>query len=181
MKKLLIIVVTMLAIASCVGSGLDIKRTAERYASQYFPNYGQIIAYHIDTVTLGDNLAYRKERAQENLRRDESLYDLNKKSPYPLKSALDEEAKRIDRDKRWLAALDSLEAANADILHQVTAYTCHFNFVTGNTAWVQLDKDGNPLLITDSREKVFFNPGEDVPGYYEVWKKLYDELMSPAE
>lgn len=171
----------MLAIASCVGSGLDIKRTAERYAMQYFPSYGQIISYHIDTVTLGDNLAYRKERAQESLRMDESLYDLNKKSPYPIKSALEEEAKRIDRDKRWLAALDSLEAANADILDQVTAYTCHFNFVTANTAWVQLDKYGNPLLITDRREKVFLNPGEDVPGYYELWQKRYDETHSPAE
>ena len=85
----------------------------------------------------------------------------------------------LAKDRAWVAALDSLKAASADVLGTPAAYNCIVTYNDpginpGCIVWVQLDPAGNLLNITKEPEKVLLNPGGDVPGYFEVWKKYHD-------
>ena len=76
----------------------------------------------------------------------------------------------------WVDALDSLKAATApEVLAGPVAFNCTvaYNHET-NFVWVQLDPLGNLLGITKDRDEFLLNPGGDVPGYFELWKKFHD-------
>lgn len=157
MKRVLIIAVCLMT--ACSGKDIITSR-AEHFVRTTYNDVDRILYMGIDTVTYGDNLEYRIETARRNMEFASMMFrDYGGES---LKADL-------EKEQRWVAALDSLKEASADILGDPVAYNCMVTYNTpGNITWVQLDTHGNLLNITKDMEKVLLNPGADVPGYREL-------------
>jgi len=135
MKKLIPLLILL-----CVGCSTDMSRQAVRYVKANYSDFDQLIYCSVDTVTIGDNLDYRIERA------------------------------KIQGPEGRAEALDSLKASlDPAILSKPTAYNCgvQYNRV-GNIVWVQLDEYGKLLTISRDRHDWLLNPGEDAPGYLDI-------------
>lgn len=183
MKKIVFALAVLCAV-SCSG-GDFISRQAVRYTKSYYRDFDRLIMCSIDTVTLGDNLDYRREQASLHVRHsrlfleeEESyLEQMRKLGGGKDTSSLHECRLSLDKDTAWKSALDSLKGAlSNDVLSSITAYNCcvAYNY-PNNLVWVQLDANGRLLSITkDRRREWLLNPGEDVPGYFELWERFHD-------
>ena len=152
-------------------SGKDfITSQAEHFVRKTYNDVDRIISVVVDTVTLGENMDYRIHQARHGMEFSAMMFrDFGGKTY--------EES--LAKDRAWVAALDSLKAVSADVLGTPAAYNCIVTYNDpginpGCIVWVQLDPAGNLLNITKEPEKVLLNPGGDVPGYFEVWKKYHD-------
>lgn len=179
MKKILLLLIVLLA--GCSGGGL-IRSRAEYFVRRTYPDVDRILYYKVDTVTLGDNMNYRIEQAEEHLRHAESFLreaersaERNRRDGFKMLYSSDtanvsERKADVAREAARLRALDSLLANTAqDILDAPAAYQCCIAYNTpGNLVWLQLDPYGNLLVISKDILKLYYNPGGDVPGYLEV-------------
>ena len=139
-----LLAIALVIIVTACSESDRIESRAKHFVKRTYSDVDRIIMVDIKPVTVGDNLDYRIERA------------------------------RLAKETAWCAALDSLKASLGEELNVVTAYNCAvaYNY-PNNLVWVQLDKFGNLLKITkDGRERLL-NPGNDAPGYFELWKKRY--------
>lgn len=176
MRKLLTIAI-IATLAACSGGDL-IRSRAELYVRSAYNDVGRILYYSVDTITFRDNLAYRITQSKLNIGFAERLYDLTASTNAEMKQLggtpdLEREAEYLDnveRERARTAALDSLmKATPADVLDAPAAYQCCIAYNTSsNLVWLQLSPTGDPLLITKEREKLFINPGGDIPEYYEI-------------
>ena len=156
-----------------------------------FANYRdceKIVYMNIDTVTFGDNLEYRISQADNDIQYKKGQVQLYKDYIKEFKR-YGRSAKRvvdgyqIDLQKAdsaltrafaWRHALDSLKQATLDITTTATAYTINvqYNYV-GNMVWVQLAEDGTFLAMSKRQEDLLLNPGEDMPGYFDLYMKYH--------
>lgn len=176
MRKLLIIAIVA-TLAACSGGDL-IRSRAELYVRNEYNDVGRIIYYSVDTITFRDNLAYRIAQSKLNIGFAERLYDLTASTNAEMKQLggtpdLEREREHlgnVERERARAAALDSLmKATPAEVLDAPAAYQCCIAYNTSsNLVWLQLSPTGDPLLITKEREKLFINPGGDIPEYYEI-------------
>lgn len=177
--KLLALALATIVVA-CSESDL-IESRAKHFVRRTYNDVDRIIMVDIKPVTIGDNLDYRIERAAINKGYAESSLKTAilsaeelKRYGYDYTSSVEEARARLAEETAWCAALDSLKASLGEELNLVTAYNCAvaYNY-PNNLVWVQIDKYGNLLKITkDARERLL-NPGNDAPGYFELWKKHY--------
>ena len=155
---------------SCSGKDVMASR-AEHFVRSTYNDVDRIISVVVDTVTLGENMDYRIHQARHRMEFSAMMFrDFGGKTY--------EES--LAKDRAWVAALDSLKEASADVLGEPTAFNCIVVYNDsgadpGHIVWVQLDEYGNLLNITKEPEKVLLNPGGDVPGYFETWKKYHDK------
>lgn len=159
MKTFPIIILASILV-SCTG-GDYIRSRAEHFVRSTYPDVDRILHYSVDTVTLGDNMNYRIEQAKDRLKRAQGLAE-----SFPRQSYLDD----VERESARLQALDSLlTSTSPDVLNTPAAYQCCIAYNTPtNLVWLQLDPYGNLLVISKDRMKMYFNPGDDLPGYFEV-------------
>lgn len=147
---------------ACSGGDFIASR-AEHFVRNTYNDVDRIISVSVDTVTYGDNLEYRIEQAERSVEFAERMFQ-----SYPN----DRNEKDLMKEKAWVAALDSLKEASGSVLEKPTAYNCIVIYNhPNNITWVQLDEYGNLQNITKEVEKLLLNPGHDVPGYLDVWKK----------
>lgn len=150
---------------SCSGKDVMASR-AEHFVRSTYNDVDRVLSVKVDTVTYGDNLDHRMEQARHNME-----FSAMMNRDYGGKA----QEKSLARDKAWVAALDSLKGVSGDILGDPAAYNCIVVYNNpSNLVWVQLDRYGNLLNITKDVEKILLNPGEDVPGYFDTWKKHND-------
>ena len=163
MKRFLFL--ATLVVVSCSGE-ITIASRAEHFVRTTYNDVDRILSSRVDTVTYRDNLDYRIERAQNNTEFAAHMYRTYKgeKDEEGLKEAL-----------AWEATLDSLKQASAEILDEPAAYNCIVTYNRpGNLVWVQLDKYGNLLNVTKDVDKILINPGDDVPGYFDAYRKHHN-------
>ena len=154
---------------ACSGKDVIASR-AEHFVRSTYNDVERIFSVKVDTVTYGENLDYRMEQARHSME-----FSAMMNRDYGGK--IYEES--LAKDKAWVAALDSLKGVSGDILGEPTAFNCIVVYNDsgadpGHIVWVQLDEYGNLLNITKEPEKVLLNPGGDVPGYFDTWKKHND-------
>lgn len=160
MKRLLILAVCL--VTACSGGDFIASR-AELFVRKTYNDVDRILSVGVDTVTYGDNLEYRIEMANRDVEFAERMFQ-----SYPN----ERNEKDLMGRKAWVAALDSLKAVSGSVLDKPAAYNCIVVYNNpGNITWVQLDEYGNLQNITKEVEKLLLNPGHDVPGYLDVWKK----------
>jgi len=151
-------------LSSCVGRTSASR--AEHYVRTTFRDVDRVLSVSVDTVTWADNLDYRIGQARQYARTAAIMYE---------SFGGDSPREELDRETAWAAALDSLKDALAGLLDEPTAYNCVVTYNNwSNRVWVQLDTEGHLLNITKDPSQVLLNPGEDVPGYFEVWEKYHD-------
>ena len=180
MKKLTSILLVSVLV-SCSG-GDFIRSRAEHFVRNTYSDVDRILYYKVDTITLGDNLKYRIEQAEQHVHFAADMLELTEKSNrervrYGGKPDNEREKEHIDdlqREKDRKAALDSLMSATPpDVLNSPAAYQCCIAYnVPTNLVWVQLDTQGNLLKISKNLNDMYLNPGEDVPGYFEVYQRF---------
>lgn len=174
MRRSVFFLLVLLAVAC--GHSTDIGDIAKRYVRANYPDCREVVYCNIDTVTYGDNLEWRISQATRSVESAESQVEYLKRTRLSA-SMLEKEQKTLEIRKRTLVSLDSLKAVSGDILSQATAYLVCIAYNTPtNLVWVQLDKQGNLLKISKDRAKMLINPGEDVPGYLEVWEAAYGDI-----
>lgn len=164
MKRFLLLAAVCLT--ACSGKDF-IPSRAEHFVRRTYSDVDRIVYLRVDTVTFGDNLDYRIEQA----RRSMEFAAMMKRTYGGERYESD-----LAEEKAWVDALDSLKAATApEVLAGPVAFNCTvaYNHET-NFVWVQLDPLGNLLGITKDRDEFLLNPGGDVPGYFELWKKFHD-------
>lgn len=180
MRKFLFILMVFL-LAGCSG-GDFIRSRAEHFVRSTYPDVDRILYYSIDTITLGDNMNYRIEQANERVKMAESALEhakwtaeMNRRDGFKSLYASDtarvrEYQEDVDRETARLQALDSLLAnTSQEVIDKPAAYKCCVAYNDpANLVWLQLDPYGNLIMITKDILKLYFNPGNDLPGYFEV-------------
>ena len=150
---------------ACAGEE-TIESRAEHFVRTTYSDVDRVLSVRVDTVTLGDNMNYRIGQAERNKEFAAVMVRGFGGETYQ---------ESLDKETAWAAALDSLKDASAGILGEPAAYNCIVVYNNpSNLVWVQLDPDWNLLNITKDMNKVLLNPGGDVPGYFELWKKFND-------
>ena len=150
---------------ACSGKDVIASR-AEHFVRSTYNDVGRVLSVKVDTVTYGDNLDYRIKQARHNME-----FSAMMKRSYGGKA----QEESLAKEKAWVAALDSLKGVSGGLLGEPTAFTCIVTYNNpSNLVWVQLDRYGNLLNITKEQKKILLNPGEDIPGYFEEWKKYHD-------
>ena len=150
---------------ACSGKDLIASR-AEHFIRSTYNDVDRVLHVTVDTVTYGDNLDYRIERARHDMEFSATLFRDFGGEMYE---------KDLEKAKAWVDALDSLKSVSGDVLGEPAAFNCIASYNTpGNLVWVQLDKFGNLLNITKDVKKILFNPGSDAPGYLELWDKYHE-------
>ena len=183
----LFVVVSVLFVAGCLGED-GIEETASRLIRRNYPDCQKIISINVDTVTFGDNLAYRIKQAAQSTDMARSMVemyedDIMEFSRYGKSGKSFVDARRKDLAAAdstlslalaWQAALDSLKHETADIADTPVAYTicAQYNYV-GNFVWIQLATDGTVLKISKRIEDMLLNPGYDMPGYYDLYCRYH--------
>lgn len=179
MKRILI----LLALAVCACSQpFNPAKKAVRLVYRHYPDCEKIIMVDVDTVTLGTNLEYRIKQQQREVEYAEAEVDRykgyvkefrnNRRIANDYRKWLHNADSILNRRKLRLSALDSLKAATLDIADTPTAYqVCVAYNYPSNLVWIQMDEDGTLLKISKSIMDLFFNPGGDMPGYFEIIEK----------
>lgn len=176
MKKIAALLSGAILAISCTSP--DAGSVAVRYVRKAYPDVREIIYCKIDTVTYGDNLDWRIRQARQALEDKQSHLQLTRTLSH-LPGQMDEIEKtrqEIIYAEEWVTALDSLRVASGELLDHTVAYLiCVAYNVPANFVWVQLDEFLNLLRISKRREDMYFNPGDDIPGYFELYNKHYNE------
>lgn len=183
MKKILLLLIVLLA--GCSGGGL-IRSRAEYFVRRTYPDVDRILYYRVDTITLGDNMNYRIEQAKERVKMAESALkhakwtaEMNRRDGFKSLYASDtarvrEYQEDVDRETARLQALDSLLANTAqEVIDTPAAYKCCIAYNDpANLVWLQLDPYGNLIMITKDILKLYYNPGNDLPGYMDIYDRF---------
>ena len=165
-------------IVGCSAANNPAKK-AEALVWKNYRDCEKIIMVDVDTITLGDNLDYRIEQHKRHVEESESEVKMYKryvkefKSSKMLVESYKKQLHKADSSliiaKRKLADLDSLKLATLDISGIPAAYqVCVAYNSPSNLVWIQMDADGTLLKMTKNRSELFFNPGSDMPGYFEI-------------
>ena len=184
MRKFLFILMVFL-LAGCSG-GDFIRSRAEHFVRSTYPDVDRILYYSVDTITLGDNMNYRIEQAKERVKMAESALEhtkrtaeMNRRDGFKSLYASDTARVRkyqedVDRETALLQALDSLLANTAqEVIDTPAAYKCCIAYNDpANLVWLQLDPYGNLLVITKDIMKLYYNPGNDLPGYLDIYDRF---------
>ena len=166
-----------------------LQEKAVRLVSTNYPDCEKIVHIGIDTVTFGDNLDFRINQANNDVKYRNGQVEMYenyikefKRYGSSAKSIVDGYKKDLHRADSilahalaWRCALDSLKQATVDIANTPTAYTINiqYNYI-GNMVWVQLANDGTFLKMSKNHNELLLNPGEDMPGYFETYKKYHE-------
>lgn len=184
MKKVFHLIIISSIIIGCSRS-IDPAKKAVRLVRTNYPDCEKIISVDVDTITLGDKLDYRISRQIRQIEYAESQVQMykgfvnefrgSKKLSDGYKNDLQRAEEKLERSKKFLAALDSLKQATLDIANTPAAYEIcvAYNYYS-NKVWIQLDADGTFLTMSKSITDLLLNPGEDMPGYDEL---LIDNLI----
>lgn len=126
----------------------------------------------IDSTTYLDNINYRRRDFEDNIKSDKRLSEISSEPDYYLKS--------INRSKRILAKIDSLQTALGDTVNHIAAYKFLFKFRSKNAFGAKvlyeyiLQTTGAPsfeiIQMTNDPDKVYLNPNE-FPGYRDMAAK----------
>ena len=184
MKRHLLILLAVL-LAGCSG-GDFIRSRAEHFVRSTYPDVDRILYYSVDTITLGDNMNYRIEQQKESVKMAESALehaklsaDRNRRDGFRSLYASDTARVRkcqedVDRQTARLKALDSLLANTAqEVIDTPAAYKCCIAYNDpANLVWLQLDPYGNLIVITKDIMKLYYNPGNDLPGYMDIYDRF---------
>ncbi len=186
MKKLMITFLSALLVFGC-SHGDPIVDKAVRLVKSNYRDCEKIIFVKVDTVTLGDNLKYRMEQNERNIKDDESWVSIyqdriqeyrryGSSAKRLIDGAIADLSKAdstLNMDRLRLAALDSLRLATLDIAERPTAYrVCVSYNQPTNFVWVQLAADGTFLKMSKDMNDLYLNPGEDMPGYFEIYERF---------
>ena len=187
MRNRLLFAASLLLLFGCSHS-VSIEDKAIGLVKNNYRDFEKVIFVKVDTITLGDNLSYRMQQNEHSIKFGEmqvkSHQDRIKeyeKYGASAKSMIDgatEDLRKaeslLNRERERLNALDSLRLATLDKAAIPAAYqVCvAYNYPT-NFVWIQLAPDGTLLKMSKNREDLFFNPGEDMPGYFEIWERFY--------
>jgi len=180
MRKFLFIFMVSL-LAGC-SSGDLIRSRAEHFVRATYHDVDRILYYKVDTITLGDNMNHRIEQAKENLKHAEFNLEYAQRSAERSRRGglmtiyasdtvrVRQNQEEVDRQTARLNALDSLLANTAqDVLDTPAAYQCCIAYNDpANLVWLQLDPYGNLLVISKDMMKLYINPGNDLPGYFDI-------------
>ena len=159
-----------------------IDSKAEYYARKTYSDVDRIIVVNVDTVTYGDNLNYRISQANHDIEFCKGLIKQEKSYIEEIQrygathdtSDLHKYNQKLVSEIAWRNALDSLRISSSAILLEPTAFNCIIAYNgSSNYIWVQLDKEGNLQNITKDVNKVLLNPGDDIPGYLEIYQKYH--------
>ena len=176
--KRVVLFLTIACAASC-SSGNFIEKQAVRYVQSQYSDFDNLIMCKVDTVTIGDNLDYRIEQAEGNVKTYRMFLDLAESNLREMKkygggqdtSRVHNDRLKLEKEIARKEALDSLKAAlQVDVLSKPTAYNCCVAYNhPSNLVWVQLDEFGRLLTISKDRTSEWLlNPGSDAPGYFEI-------------
>nr|DAN18506.1 MAG TPA: TRAF PROTEIN, TRAO PROTEIN, TRAN ADHESION, BACTERIAL SECRETION.5A [Bacteriophage sp.] len=126
----------------------------------------------IDSTTYLDNINYRKRDFEDDIKSDERLSEISSEPDYYLKG--------INRSKRILAKIDSIQIALGDSVNCIAAYKFIFKFRSKNSFGAKvlneyiLQTTGKPsfdiIQMTNDPDKVYLNPNE-FPGYRDMAAK----------
>jgi hypothetical protein len=178
MKKVLYLIFIASVIVGCPMSNNPAKK-AEHLVWRNYRDCEKIIMVDVDTITLGDNLDYRIEQHKRHVEERESEVKMYKRYVKEFRSSkmlvesykkqLHKSDSSLTISKRILADLDSLKLATIDKAGIPTAYqVCVAYNSPSNLVWIQMDADGTLLKMSKNRSELFFNPGADMPGYFEI-------------
>lgn len=172
MKRYILIILALATVVTGCSQESIIRSNAKSFVRSTYNDVDRIIYVSIDTVTIGDNLDYRIERAAINKGYAESSLksailsaEEMKRYGYDYTSSVKSATERLAEQTAWCAALDSLKASLGDELNEVAAYNCIVTYNRpGNMVWVQLDPFGRLLQISKDAGERLLNPGRDAPG-----------------
>lgn len=175
-----------MAVVSCSQPSFQDK--AISIVRHRFPECEKILSVQVDTITFGMNLDYRinqfeddkqmaEREAKEFLSTYKEFVQMGGRSvAQSYKDHSDEAKNRANWYQLVIDALDSLKLANTDILDTPTAYQyCIAYNYPSNLVWVQLAADGTLLKVSSSLRDMLLNPGDDVPGYYDLIVSMYNK------
>jgi PBP1b-binding outer membrane lipoprotein LpoB len=189
MKRFFLIFISIALLSSCAKEPTfteRVKSTIEEYALKNLDDpksYEFIELTLLDSITIGDNIEYRKEYfkptdyAYNMLERMES--EVNAKYSLYSKEDVEKAQKDIYRKETIITAIDSLAQTLADSLNNVQAYTYLFKFRSNNKlgaltktdVYVQITPKLEILTITEDKDELKLNPKE-FPGYIELLDRL---------
>lgn len=181
MKRYLLIILALATVVTGCSQESIISSNAKSFVRSTYNDVDRIISVSIDTVTVGDNLDFRIKQA--DLSRMQAETALQSTINYAKEmeryganytSSIESATERLAEQTAWCAALDSLKASLGDGGNEVAAYNCvvAYNY-PNNLVWVQLDPYGNLLKITKDIGERLLNPGNDAPGYFELWEEFH--------
>ena len=192
-KSCLFITILFITLISCKDKALTRNKIVRNNAEKYLKNkmddpssYEFVELKLIDSVLFKDNIEYRKNTFQKDLRLAQSeikIQEIVKKFPtiYDKQKVAESNAK-IKRIERILKKIDSLESNLEQKLNNVASYTykyrCRGNNKFGAKILNEYILQTNPspdfkvINLTDNKEKVYLNPN-DFPGYREMISKFY--------
>jgi hypothetical protein len=192
--KVIIGLIAIMAIwlTSCSEKKLNqddiVKKNAEEYLKSKMNNpdsYEFVKLELIDSVLFSDNIKFRKNRFSELLETDQGNlhYKESLKTELPSlydKQEIEDLKVSIEKNKRILVKIDSLEKQLGKRNNEVASYTYVFSFRGNNSLGVKvlneyiIQTDSSPnfkiINVADEKKKIFLNPN-DFPGYKEMIKK----------
>ena len=165
-----------------------VRKNAEAYLKENMnapDSYEFVSLTLIDSVLYKDNVNYRKNMFDKNVKFAQNLLEQSKKSFEEFGTAYyEEEIKKykaeIAKNELILNKIDSIANGLGEKLNGVASYTYLFKF-RGNNAfgnkilnecYLQTDPapEFNIINVTDDKDKIFLNPN-DFPGYLEMIQK----------
>jgi hypothetical protein len=139
----------------------------------------------IDSVLYSRNIEYRKDDFKNNMENDQSSLERIKGYKTEIPSMYDEQEVqelkvKIEKNRRILSKIDSLETKLGDKKNEVASYTYVFSFRGNNALGAKIlneyvvqtsaAPDFKIINMTDDKDKIYLNPN-DFPGYREMIEK----------
>ena len=164
------------------------KQNAEEYIKSKMndPNsYEYVKLELIDSVLYSDNIEYRKDYFKHNIEYNQSSIEQQESYKTELPSLYDEQEIKdlnaeIEKSKRILSKIDSIEAQMGDKKNEVASFTYIFSFRGNNALGAKVMNeyiiqttsapDFKIINMTNDKNKVLLNPN-GFPGYKEMIKE----------
>ncbi|HPO48007.1 MAG TPA: hypothetical protein PLS09_04020 [Paludibacteraceae bacterium] len=165
-----------------------VKQNAEEYIKSKMndPNsYEYVKLELIDSVLYSDNIEYRKDYFKHNIEYNQSSIEQQESYKTELPSLYDEQEIKdlnaeIEKSKRILSKIDSIEAQMGDKKNEVASFTYIFSFRGNNALGAKVMNeyiiqttsapDFKIINMTNDKNKVLLNPN-GFPGYKEMIKE----------
>lgn len=190
-KSSFFIIILCITLISCKDKALSrdeiVKNNAEKYLKDKMDDpssYEFVELKIIDSVLFKDNIEYRKNTFNKDLRQAQSeikIQEIVKKFP-----KIYDKQKVTELNvgiKKILKKIDSLESNLEQELNDVASYTYKYRCRGNNKLGVKIlneyiiqtnpSPDFKVINLTDNQEKVYLNPN-DFPGYREMISKFYN-------
>lgn len=136
----------------------------------------------IDSVLYSDNIEYRKDNFSQNIEYDQSSLERQESYKTEIPSMYDEQEVKdlkvkIEKNKRILTKIDSLETKLGERKNEVASYTYIFSFRGNNALGAKIlneyvvqtgsAPEYKVINMTDDKDKLYLNPN-DFPGYRDM-------------